>query len=193
MIEIRTDKRDGSIICTETELIKGTGTIWYFSDLQNYVIKYRTDINKNVLHHLCQLSIEQMEAMKDLELKDSELIRLCSDLERLIKHLYYPETEREYDVKLIGDYLEFREEGLLIQKITYERFEKDLKYDPDTKTCAMGLINFALEGRRLSDIERSKLADKLVEIYNDVTEARISEDIEKKKAKKNKKHENDDE
>lgn len=189
MIEIRTDKRDGSIICTETELIKGTGTIWYFSDLQNYVIKYRDSIGKNVLHHLCQMSIEQMESMKDLELKESELIRLCSDLERLIKHLYYPEVERNYDVKLIGNYLEFREEGVLLQKITYERFEKDLQYDPDVKTCAMGLINFALEGRRLSDVERSKLADKLVAIYNEVTEMRISEEFEKKKAKKNKKYE----
>lgn len=187
MIEIRTDKRDGTIICTETEMIKGTGTIWYFNDVQDYVIKNR--VNKNVLHHLCAMSVEQMEHMKELELKESERIRLCSDLERLIVHLYYSETERNFDVRRIGDYLEFREDGTLIQKITLNRFEDDLKYEPDAKICAIGVINFALEGRRLTDAERSKLADKLVAIHEEVSAEKIAEEIERKAKKRHRRDE----
>lgn len=179
MIEIKTNIK-GDIVCRETEEAKGIGTIWIFEDLQNYIIKNRVD--RNVLHHLCRMCVEQMERVTMFELKEAEMVRLSADMERLIRRVYYPETKRDFSVRFADEQIELLEEGKVLQKITMKRFEKDLEYEPDVKQNAIQLINFVLEGRRLSNEERDDLADKIVEVYNQIREAKTDAEFGKKKA-----------
>ena len=181
MIEVKTNIK-GDITIKETEDAKGIGTIWIFEDLQNYIKKNR--VHRDIVHHLCRMSLEQMERVTTFELKESEMVRLCADLERLIRVLYYPERERNFDVRFVNDQLELLEDGKILQKITMKRFEADLQYEPDEKENALQLINFALDGRRLSDDERNKMADKIVAIYDNLKEQKMFEEEEKKKKKK---------
>lgn len=178
MIEIRTNVM-GDIICKETEDAKGLGTLWIFEDLQKYVTENK--VTRNVLHHLTMMSVYQMERICELSLKDSEIIRLTADLERMIMHLYYNDTERNFEVRLVEDELEFTEDGNLLQRITLKRFEDDLKYEPDPKENSIQLINFALEGRRLNNREIENLASQMVDIYETLLSQRAEEAAKSKK------------
>lgn len=181
MIEIRTNIK-GDITVKETEDATGIGTYWIFQDLQDYIINFHPD--KDALHHLCLLSLYQMERTQMMDLKESEIFRLDSDLERVIKKLYYNDEERDFDVKIENEQIEFFKDGSVIQTLTVKRFEEDLEYEPDKFENARQLINLALENERLNDNERTKLAHKLEDLYDELKEQQINEEFEEKAKKK---------
>lgn len=178
MIEIKPNIR-GDITVRETEDATGIGTYWIFEDLQNYVINFHPD--KEILHHLCLLSLYQMERVQLLSLKEAEIFRLDSDLERLIKNLYYTDTMRNFDADIKNEQIELYEDGNIVQTFTLMRFEEDLAYEPDPFENAKQLINFALEDRKLNDEERNKLANKIVKLYTEIKEKEIVDSVKPKK------------
>lgn len=167
MLEIRKNVI-GDIVVKETEDRKGLGTIWNFKGLQDYISK--NDVNKDSLHHLCMYAVEEMSYISMIELKEAEKLRLCSDLERMIRNYYYSEEERDFTVELKEGQLEFKENDFLIQKVTLQRFIDDFEFEPDIKENALQFINFALSERRLNRKEQEKLSTSLIEIYKSIKE-----------------------
>lgn len=190
MIEIKTNIK-GVITARETEEQKGIGTYWTFNDLQDYVEENHKLIDKESLYHLCMLSMSQMNrylyTLYGFELKDAEKFRLCSDLEMVIKRLYYNDEERDYDVKINDPWIEFYKDRNLLERVTLARFEEDLEVEPDVKENSLQFINFLLETEYLNNVEKEKLADKLVKIYQDIKQARAEEEAQEKIRKLNKK------
>ena len=174
----------------EAEKAKGEDP-WYLTDLTRYIEKNR--VKREILNHLCAFSVETFERCTFREIDPRDKTRLISDLESGLLYTYYTEDERNFDVELKDGYLNFYLDGSCISKITLKKFEDDLKEEPDIKLNS--LFEFQgddkLQHERLTYKEREALANKVVDIYNEVLEQRSYEMInieeERRKAKEEKK------
>ena len=164
---------------------------WCLTELTNYITENR--VERNVLHHLCVFSIETWEMRTYRELEPALKTRLISDLERNMYYVYYTKEKRDFDVELEEEYLNFYLNGGCISKITLEKFEDDLKKEPDVKLNALFEFqgNRDIASKRLTYDEREELADKVVAIYENLLEERSFAEAraeeEKKRAKEERK------
>ena len=180
MLEIK-EENNGELALEETDKAKGDEA-WFFTELTYYIEKNR--VNRDTLHHLCALSVITMEQKTYRNLKEAEIARLTSDLERMLMRIYYPVNHREFEAELEDEYLTFYMDGNALTKITMKTFEEDLKYEPDVKKNALQEIYYSLGSKRLSYDEREELADQIVNIYNDIVEQRSLEEMQEKVSRK---------